>query len=293
MQRVGIWVRAALAVLTATVVSGTEPAAAKPCNTSPCLVPGDHSLTLQSGEATRTFEMHIPASYDGRKAVPFVIDLHGLLATTADQRGLSGQLAESDRRGFIVAWPQGLSNSWNGYNCCGDSRTNNVDDVAFLRAVVAAVKERANINADRVYATGLSNGGNMAFRLGCEAADVFKAIASVSQMLNQPERCHPSRPRSVYAYHGLLDYLAPYAGNPAFGFQSADQSFASWATINGCSGTPEHVAVTALSGADIFRTCAEDTEVGLITLTTAAHIAYNNQEGFNIAKHMWDTVFSR
>ena len=293
MQRIGMLARAAIAVLLAMAVAGVAPAAAKPCNPSACLGPGDHTLTLQSGGVERSFELHIPASYDGRKPVPFVIDMHGLLATTADQKGLSGQLAESDRRGFIVAWPQGLSNSWNGYNCCGDSRTNDIDDVAFLRSVVSLVKQRANINDDRVYATGLSNGGNMAFRLGCEAADVFKAIGSVSQMLNQPERCHPSTPRSVYAYHGLLDYLAPYAGNPAFGFQSADQSFASWATINRCTGTPEHVAVTSVSGADIFRTCANGTEVGLITLTTAAHIAYNNQEGFNIARHMWDTVFSK
>ena len=291
---VGLSTQAKLVLAACAAALGLISAAqAKPCNPASCLPVGDHVISLTSGGAQRSFQLHIPATYNRQRPVPLVIDLHGLLATSNDQKGLSGQLAESDRRGFIVAWPDGLSNSWNGYNCCGDSRTNNVDDVGFPRAVVSTIKDRANIDADRVYATGLSNGANMAYRLGCEAADVFKAVGGVSQMLNRPDLCHPVRALSVYQYHGLLDYLAPYAGNPAFGFQSADQSFASWATINGCTGTPEHATLTALSGADIFRTCAGGTEVGLITLTTAAHIAYNNQEGFNIAGHMWDTVFSR
>jgi polyhydroxybutyrate depolymerase len=84
---------------------------------------------------------------------------------------------KSDEAGFVLIMVNGYSNSWNAGTCCGAASTEQLDDVALYRAVFAEVGKHVNIDLDRVYATGLSNGGYMSFRLACEAADIFTAVA--------------------------------------------------------------------------------------------------------------------
>src|SRR5262245_29366030 len=155
------------------------------------LTPGDHTRTLVSGGLTRTYLVHVPASYTGASAVPLVVDIHGLSSNASQQRALSGFIARSDEHGFIVVHPEGVNNAWNGGICCSTA----TDDVAFIRALVAQMHVEANIDAQRVYATGLSNGGAMTHRLACEAADIFAAAAPLAFPIssNPPSSCQPSR----------------------------------------------------------------------------------------------------
>jgi len=84
----------------------------------------------------------------------------------------------ADREGFIVIWPNGIQNSWNvGDRCCGPAHDQNVDDVGFTRAILDAIQAEACVDARRIYATGCSNGGGMAYDLACRAADVIAAVA--------------------------------------------------------------------------------------------------------------------
>lgn len=138
------------------------------------LLAGNHPRTLPFGGLTRTYQVHVPASYDGSVVVPLVMDFHGFTSNGGQQAALSGMVQLSDREGFIVAHPDGVNNAWNVGLCCGNA---GIDDVGFIRAVVAAIGAEANVDPQRIYATGLSNGGAISQRLACEAADLFAAAA--------------------------------------------------------------------------------------------------------------------
>src|SRR5262245_61106150 len=173
------------------------------------LTPGTIDMSLEFGGRTRTFRVHVPPSYTGRRAVPMVLDLHGAGWTPGFQQLQSGFERKSDEAGFVVVWPAGVGASWNGYGCCAPALAQNVDDVGFLRALVSQLAAIANIDHSRVYATGHSNGAAMAHRLACEAADVFAAVAPVSYVLNRDAgECTPARPITVVHFHGLSDEVA-------------------------------------------------------------------------------------
>ena len=84
---------------------------------------------------------------------------------------------KSDEEGFLLVMPNGYQNSWNGGTCCGGASGEQLDDVALFRAIFEEVGKHVNIDLGRVYATGLSNGAYMSYRLGCDAADLFVAVA--------------------------------------------------------------------------------------------------------------------
>lgn len=106
---------------------------------------------------------------------------------------------QADEVGFLVVYPVGVSSLFNAGACC--SRT---DDVGFFRAVLQDLQEHYCINDRRVYATGLSGGAMMVYRMGCEMADVFAAVAPVGGALIQ-EPCDPSRPVPLLVFHGTGD----------------------------------------------------------------------------------------
>jgi polyhydroxybutyrate depolymerase len=230
----------------------------------------------------------VPPSYTGQSAVPLVLDLHGLGSNSGQQAGLSGFRRKSDEVGFIAAWPQGVGNSWNAFGCCGTADFFNIDDPTFLRAVVARISQLGNINRNRVYITGLSNGGFMTHRMACVAADIFAAAAPVSAPLNtSTATCRPSRPITVVAFHGLNDGIVAYNGGA---FQSAQNSLTTWASIDGCVGGRTVLELPGPARCETFETCNGAAEAGLCSLNST-HIAYNTQTDLNIADYVWDNVF--
>src|SRR5262245_57954968 len=117
--------------------------------------PGETTRTIVSGGLTRSYLLHVPPSYDGVSRVPLVLDFHGVTSTAEVQASFSGFRALSDIYGFVVVWPQGVNNAWNGGICCASTP----DDVAFVRQLVAQLRTDGKIDASRMYVTGLSNGG--------------------------------------------------------------------------------------------------------------------------------------
>jgi polyhydroxybutyrate depolymerase len=256
------------------------PANAGECPAEP-LAPGNHDLSLQQDGVTRTYIVHVPKSVDGKVPVPLVVDLHGLTSSASAQAGLSGWRQKSDEEGFVVVHPQGLNASWNaGDLCCGTSQRRGVDDEGFIRALVARMEEDICIDAKRVYATGLSNGGAMSHLLACQTADLFAATAPVS-MGNGTDPCLPSRPISVVMTRGTSDPLVPFDGGV---FPSAQEDFDQWASLNGCRGTPKLTnelcqTLTDCNGGVEVKTCAVD----------AGHVLYDNAQGFSVPDVVWET----
>lgn len=233
------------------------------CSAGTTLTPGDQEMKLTHDGVERSFLLHVPASYAGDQLVPLVLDIHGLGGTAAYQKSTSGWLAKSDEKGFLVVHPQGLTNSWNGGGCCGDSFAKQVDDEGFLRAIVDKLKQEGCVNPKRVYATGLSNGGAVAHLLACRAADVFAATAPIS-MSNRTDPCEPGRGISVTMFRATGDELVPYESTAkAIG---ALEDFERWKVRNECQGEPE----TTHGVCKTYKQCKDGAEVTLCTITTTA-----------------------
>ncbi len=254
-------------------------------------------LTLVHDGAPRTYDVLRPGSTVGSAPRPLVVDLHGFTSNGDQQRGISRWQTIAENEGFLVAWPDGLDESWNAGTCCGASVTNNVDDVGFIRAMVAAIQAEANIDPGRIYVSGLSNGGAMTQRLACEAADLFAAAAPMAfpvPYTNFASQCLPSESIPILSFMGLSDVLVPYAG--------AAPSFAGWRIKNSCGvgGTPIETSETYGGSSCVIDTSCTETgvEVGLCSIDGSAfappldiyngHILYINDDSFDISQRAWD-----
>jgi len=196
----------------------------------PLLVPqqaraaGDPVEQIQVGGTDRSYVMHLPDPLPN-KPLPLVVMLHGGGGSARDAAKMTSFDAVADRAGFIVVYPDGSDKSrpllnmlgkpgfltWNAGGCCGYARDNNVDDVGFIRALVQAVIKDNGADPKQVYATGISNGGMMAYRLACEASDIFAAVAPVSAILDVKD-CKPAHPVSIFHIHGADDENVPLLG---------------------------------------------------------------------------------
>src|SRR5262245_16000800 len=265
---------------------------------SAAFVPGDNSRTMAFGGLLRTYRVHVPPGYDGSVPVPLVVDIHGLGSNVREQEVVSGMAAKSNTTGFIVVYPQGVNDAWNAGTCCGNA---GIDDVGFMRALVAAVSAEANIDSRRVYATGLSNGGAMTQRLACDAADLFAAAAPMSFPipLHPLSDCQPVRAMPVLTVMGLTDVLVRYNGGP---FGSAPTTFAYWRDVDGCgsgSGAPDQVVERGQSRCETYTSCAQGVQAGLCSITANSftgtriegHVVYLNTD-FNLADVAWNFLSS-
>lgn len=241
----------------------------------------------------RTYHVFAP-SISADESMPLLIAMHGGLGSGLQFRDNSGfdQLAEAN--GFIVVYPDGIpilerrdNRVWNGGACCGvaSEGRRNVDDVAFIAAMVDEISEAHPIDSARVFATGHSNGAIMSYRLACELADTIVAIAFQSGSIEVDE-CEPSQPVSVLHLHGLADTNINIDGGPGDGvssheFASPLESIETMATLNGCSdGEP----VTDSDNPDVSGTrwtgCAAGAEVELMLVGGANHAWMGHSGGF-------------
>jgi polyhydroxybutyrate depolymerase len=215
----------------------------------------------------RTIRLYVPSSYDSSLPTPLVINMHGLSADPNQQWALSGMSAKADEEGFIVAYPLGRDNQWyDGPGPRGD------DDVEFIRLVIQNLQGRYNIDPKRIYATGMSNGGGMANRLACAAADLIAAIGPVSGAYNFWQACTPSRPIPVIAFHGLADKIAPFEGAEHDNILPPIEEWAAaWAERNGCDPEPTETVEVESVTREAWGNCEQGADVVLYRIDGMGH----------------------
>lgn len=174
--------------------------------------PREYSVRV--GGVERTYLLYVPSKRPSGQW-PLVVLMHGGGGNGRQAMSAYRMNEVADRHGFLVAYPNGSGRrerllTWNAGNCCGHAMEVGVDDVQFIRAMVEAIDRQFDLDRSRLFATGMSNGAMMAYRLGCEAADVFAAIAPVAGALNIS--CRPSDAVSVMIVHGTDDEHVPYEG---------------------------------------------------------------------------------
>ena len=248
---------------------------------------GDNARTLMHDGKMRNYNVHAPTGYNSANTVPLVVDLHGDTSNAAQQRIISGWDDLADTEGFLVAYPDGIGNSWNAEICCGDALSNDEDDVGFLLAMVAAIQSEANINSSAIYLTGLSNGGGMTQVMACEAASTFAGFAPMAFPFPYfvPSNCSPSVEKPMLIFMGLSDSVVPYS--------NAATVFSQWRSKNSCGPeATETLDQYGDSSCDIDESCAGNVEVGLCSITGsdtfAGHVLYFNDDNVDLAQIAWD-----
>ena len=230
------------------------------------LGPGDHTVTLEHGGLMRSALVHVPTDYDPQAPTPVVLNFHGFTQTAAGQQQLSGMNPVAEEHGFVVVYPEGVEYSWNAGLCCGQAVLQDVDDVGFVRALVARLHEELCVDAKRVYAAGMSNGGYISHRLACEATDLIAAVAPVSATI-VIDPCTPSRPIAVQMFNGTTDLLVPYNGGI---YQSAPQSLADWVAHDNCSDEPDVITNGGVT-CETYDECDAGVSVSLCTIEGMGH----------------------
>lgn len=236
MERAWSCAWGAVLALTLSACGGTQ-ACCLAAN-APCTGSG----SLEHGGRTRTFHYHLPPQV--RPEAPLVLALHGRFGQGKGMARHTGLDALADEGGFIAVYPDGVDRSWADGRGTSPADQQGVDDVGFLTALVDDFIQQFGADRRRVYAAGMSNGAMMSYRLACERADRFAAIAPVAALMGQAlaAGCAPARPVSVLAIVGTEDPLVPIQGGEVSGDRgpvlSAAESRLKWAALNGCEGEP-------------------------------------------------------
>lgn len=253
-------------------------------NMTPIRAPGDYRFSFVHGGITREYRVHVPASYRPGRPTAMLIALHGGGGDAAFQANDSkyGLISKSEQGGFIAVfpngysrWPSGVLATWNAGKCCGPAQKNNVDDVGFIREVIHRMERQASIDARRIFATGMSNGAMMSWRLACEAPEI-RAIAPVAGSDNTPA-CKPSRPVPIIEFHSFDDDHVPFNGGKGdlsvaqVDFVSVPSAQAKWVQIDRAQPKPSRVLTVAGAHCDLHRAGEGGAPVELCVTDTGGH----------------------
>ena len=237
----------------------------------------------------RPVDLHVPFSYACDKGAPLVILLHGYTASGSLEELYLNITAESNKRGFLYAHPDGTKNSedkqfWNATDACCNFEGSKVDDSAYISDLIKDVQAAYNVDAKRIYLVGHSNGAFMSYRMACEHGDQIAAFASLAgAMYSDVTKCAPKEPVSLLEIHGTADDTIAYKGGAigAATFPSAETSVADWVTFDKCNKSPEAAAApldleAALAGSETqvtsYSGCQAGTGVALWTIEGGSHI---------------------
>lgn len=202
------------------------------------------------GGQYRSYRLYVPAIYNGTTARPLILNLHGYTSNAQQQQLYSNFSPIADTANFLMVFPNGTFSSGQRFWNAGISLLM-VDDIGFLSALIDSLDLTYNINLNRVYSCGMSNGGFMSHTLACELSNRITAIASVTgSIFNQQygSNCNPTRPVPVMQIHGTSDPTVPYAGSSTS--MPIDSVVKYWATENGCNPTPTFSNVPNINTAD-------------------------------------------
>ena len=257
----------------------------------------------------RDYFVYLPAGYTPGDQLPLVFNFHGITSTSGQQYSYTGVFGGmntvADTGQFIVCYPEGTkipTESGFEWNVGFSFSTSTADDVGFINALIDTLHAKYDINLDRVYACGMSNGGYMAYKLACDLTDRFQAIASVTGSMVPEEFavCNPTNTIPVMQIHNTSDSVVLYAGFD-FGV-SMDDLMDRWTNENFCLGDADSVAIADIDPTDgstvdkfTWNNCQGNRQVVHFRVNGGAHtwpgsslvFAPTNKD-INASKEIWD-----
>jgi len=246
----------------------------------------------------RKFRLYIPNSYTNTSATPLVLNLHGYGSNALQQQPYSNLMAVADTANFLIVHPDGTGpvngQYWNS------GFTPSPDDILFLKNLIDSISINYNVDADRMYSCGMSNGGIMSYYLACYLPNKIAAIASVTgSMLNSWFTCAPVRPFPVMEIHGTADVTVPYNGDGTF--VNIDSVIKKWRIHNNCNPVPVTYSVPDINLGDNstavnykYLNGNSGTSVELYKVNNGSHswpgaapIFANTNQDFNASVEIW------
>ncbi len=238
------------------------------------LAPGLHVFTFEHDGIDRTYDLVIPETYVNSSPMPLLLNLHSLMMGGAWHNIwtiISNFNERANQNGYFVVQPDGTGDpvAWNGGLDCCTPPESTVDDVDFIATVIETVQNQVCVDERRVVAVGMSNGAYLAYRIACEAPDMFAAIAPVVGSLSAELSCADGRAVSVFALSGSEDSLV-----------RREQSVAHFIEANGCSDTTEidyqNGDVTCTTRTD----CDDDAEVTHCIVDGGGHCFFGDNDNY-------------
>ncbi|MGH8999901.1 MAG: alpha/beta hydrolase family esterase [Acidimicrobiia bacterium] len=206
--------------------------------------PGAESTSETGSAGGREYGLRVPPGHDDERESALVVLLHGYGANGEWQDDYFGLSRLGASEGFLVALPEGTTDPsgrqfWNATDACCDFYGSGVDDVAYLDAVLDDVAERYEIDEQRVFLVGHSNGAFMSHRFACDRSGRVAAIVALAGMQwSDASRCEAASPVAALHVHGSDDLIVRYEGGatPAGTYPGAKETVGTWAAKNDCAG---------------------------------------------------------
>ncbi len=249
---------------------------------------GDYTFAVNHGGLERFYIVHVPTAYKSQVATPLVVVLHGgggdmSIQASPDYYKLS---PKADKENFIAVYPNGYSKlksgkfaTWNAGHCCGDARDKKIDDVGFIKTIIESLSRQLNVDQKRIFATGMSNGAMMSYRLACEMPNVFRAIAAVAGTDNTAE-CKPAKAVSILHIHAKNDDHVLFTGGSGKSlsdkskvteFISVADTIQKWNALNACEKIPKRNLEKPRAFCETYSECKNNSEVQLCVTETGGH----------------------
>lgn len=257
--------------------------------------------SIFTGGVYRSYRLYIPAIYTGTTARPLIINMHGYTSNAIQQQLYSHFEPIADTANFLMVYPNGTYSGTSRFWNAGISPLA-VNDISFLSNLIDSLKAHYNIDLNRIYSTGMSNGGFMSHTLACELSNRIAAIASVTGSIfitQYGTNCHPTRPVPVMQIHGTADATVPYLGNSTM--QPIDSVVNYWVRKNNCNIIPTTTAVPNINVTDgctadhfVYSAGTSGSTVEHYRINGGGHtwpgapvtIGVTNQD-FNSSKEIW------
>lgn len=257
--------------------------------------------SIFTGGVYRSYRLYIPAIYTGTTARPLIINMHGYTSNATQQQLYSHFEPIADTANFLMVYPNGTYSGTSRFWNAGISPLA-VNDISFLSNLIDSLKAHYNIDLNRIYSTGMSNGGFMSHTLACELSNRIAAIASVTGSIfitQYGTNCHPTRPIPVMQIHGTADATVPYLGNSTM--QPIDSVVNYWVRKNNCNIIPTTTAVPNINVTDgctadhfVYSAGTSGSTVEHYRINGGGHtwpgapvtIGVTNQD-FNASKEIW------
>ena len=239
---------------------------------------------------------------EGLSSVLF--NLHGYGSNALEQMYYTNfnNLANTKENNFILIHPQGaplntvLTSSSSHWNSGGWTIGSTVDDVDFIDTIIKLVSQKYNLNQDRIYSTGMSNGGFMSYHLACNLSSKIAAVASVTGSMSKEtyEDCNPDHPTSILQVHGTIDATVPFEGNSALGMRSINDVMNYWKLYDACDTEPvsiitDYFDIEISVQHDTYLNCLNDVQVELYKIEGMGHVwAKKERYGISATEKIWE-----
>lgn len=272
------------------------------CLFSTTLFANTITLNMNFENTARSFLVHFPPGFTNAQQLPLVFNLHGLGSDGPQEEFYSRMSETADTNHFVVCYPNGIANSWNsGFQLPYNSSP---DDVGFISKIIDTLHGLYNIDLNRVYCCGMSNGGFQSYRVACDLENRIAAIASVTGSTTEltAQNCVLARQVPVLEIHGTADPLVPYSG--LSGEKSVEDNISFWLGKNGCSHISDTLHFPDVDVHDSstverirYTHCSNQAEVWFYKITGGGHTwpnAYINwiygptNRDFDASQEIWN-----